>query len=119
MYADKITNSMAKTIKETNRRRKIQLEYNKKHNITPKTIFKSRDEILSSTSIAELRKKEPEHEAAFAKVAEPVLRYMTNDQKMDLISQLEEEMLNAAKDLEFERAASLRDEVDKLKKMLK
>ncbi len=41
MYADKITNSMAKTIKETNRRRKIQLEYNKKNNITPKTIFKS------------------------------------------------------------------------------
>ncbi len=49
--------------------------------------------LLSSTSIAELRKKEPEHEAAFAKVAEPVLRYMTNDQKMDLISQMEEEML--------------------------
>ncbi len=119
MYADKITNSMAKTINETNRRRKIQLEYNKKHNITPKTIFKSRDEILSSTSIAELRKKDPEKEAAFAKVAEPVLKYMTNDQKKDLISQLEEEMLNAAKDLEFERAASLRDEVEKLQKMLK
>ncbi len=118
-YADVITNSMAKTIKETNRRRKLQLEYNEKHNITPKTIFKSREEILNSTSIAELRKKDPEHEAAFAKVAEPVLRYMTNDQKKDLISQLEEEMLNAAKDLEFEKAASLRDEIDKLKKMLK
>jgi len=119
MYADIITNSMAKTIKETNRRRKLQLEYNEKHNITPKTIFKSRKEILSSTSIAELRKKSPEQEAAFAKVAEPVLKYMTNDQKQDLIEQLEEEMLNAAKDLEFERAASLRDEIDKLKKMLK
>jgi excinuclease ABC subunit B len=119
MYADRITNSMGKTINETNRRRKIQLEYNKKHNITPKTIFKSREEIMNSTSIAELRKKDPEQEAAFAKVAEPVLKYMTNDQKKDLISQLEEEMLNAAKDLEFERAASLRDEVDKLKKMLK
>ena len=119
MYADKITKSMDKTIKETNRRRKIQLEYNKQNNITPKTIFKSHEEIMSSTSIAELRKKEPEHEAAFAKVAEPVLKYMTNDQKKDLISQLEEEMLTAAKDLEFERAASLRDEVEKLKKMLK
>lgn len=119
MYADKITKSMDKTIKETNRRRKIQLEYNKQNNITPKTIFKTREEIMSSTSIAELRKKEPEHEAAFAKVAEPMLKYMTNDQKMDLISQLEEEMLTAAKDLEFERAASLRDEVEKLKKMLK
>ena len=119
MYADVITNSMAKTIKETNRRRKLQLEYNEKHNITPVTIFKSREDILSSTSIAELRKKEPEHDASFSKVAEPVLKYMTNDQKKDLISQLEEEMLNAAKDLEFERAASLRDEIDKLTKMLK
>ena len=119
MYADIITESMAKTIKETNRRRILQLEYNAENNITPKTIFKSRDDILNSTSIAELRKKEPEHEAAFAKVAEPVLRYMTNDQKKDLISQLEEEMLNAAKDLEFEKAASLRDEIDKLKKLLK
>lgn len=119
MYADVITNSMAKTIKETNRRRKLQLEYNKQNNITPKTIFKSREDILNSTSIAELRKKEPEHEAAFAKVAEPVLRYMSDDQKMDLIQQLEEEMLNAAKDLEFEKAASLRDEIDKLKKMIK
>ena len=119
MYADVITQSMAKTIKETNRRRVLQLKYNEDNNITPKTIFKSREDILSSTSIAELRKKEPEHEAAFAKVAEPVLRYMTNDQKKDLIEQLEEEMLNAAKDLEFEKAASLRDEIEKLKKMLK
>jgi excinuclease ABC subunit B len=119
MYADVITGSMSKTIKETNRRRKLQLKYNEDNNITPKTIFKSREDILSSTSIAELRKKEPEHEAAFAKVAEPVLRYMTNEQKKDLIEQLEEEMLNAAKDLEFEKAASLRDEIEKLKKMLK
>jgi excinuclease ABC subunit B len=119
MYADKITKSMAKTINETNRRRKLQLEYNKKHNITPKTIFKSREDILSSTSIAELRKKEPDKEAAFSKVAEPILKYMSNEQKLDLISQLEEEMINAAKDLEFERAASLRDEIEKLKKMVK
>ena len=119
MYADKITKSMAKTINETNRRRKLQLEYNKKHNITPKTIFKSREDILNSTSIAELRKKEPEKEASFSKVAEPVLRYMSKEQKLDLISQLEEEMINAAKDLEFERAALLRDEVEKLKKMIK
>ena len=119
MYADKITNSMAKTISETKRRRKVQAAYNKKHNITPKTIFKSREDIMSSTSIAELKKKDPEHEAAFAKVAEPTLKYMTNDQKKDLISQLKEEMLNAAKDLEFEKAASLRDEIDKLEIMLK
>ncbi len=119
MYADKITKSMAKTINETNRRRKLQLEYNKKHNITPKTIFKSREDILNSTSIAELRKKEPEKEASFSKVAEPVLKYMSKEQKLDLIKQLEEEMINAAKDLEFERAASLRDEIERLKNMIK
>ncbi|MCB9208636.1 MAG: excinuclease ABC subunit UvrB [Ignavibacteriales bacterium] len=119
MYADVITKSMSKTINETNRRRKLQIHYNKENNITPQTIFKSREDILNSTSIAELRKKEPEHEASFAKVAEPVLKYMSNDQKKDLIQQLEEEMLNAAKDLEFERAASLRDEIERLKKLIK
>ncbi len=119
MYADVITNSMAKTINETNRRRKLQLEYNKENNITPKTIYKSREEILNSTSIAELRKKDNDKDAVFTKVAEPVLRYMTNEQKEDLISQLEEEMINAAKDLEFEKAASLRDEIEKLRKMIK
>ncbi|MCP5062651.1 MAG: excinuclease ABC subunit UvrB [Ignavibacteriae bacterium] len=119
MYADVLTKSMSKTINETNRRRKIQLEYNQKNNITPKTIFKSREEILDSTSIADMRKKEPEYETAFTKVAEPVLKYMSNEQKTDLIQQLEEEMITAAKDLEFERAASLRDEVEKLKMMMK
>jgi excinuclease ABC subunit B len=119
MYADVITNSMAKTIKETNRRRILQLEYNNANNITPKTIFKSREEILSSTSIAELKKKDPDKEAAFMKVAEPVLKYMTNDQKKDLIEQLEEEMINAAKDLEFEKAAALRDEIEKLRTLIK
>jgi len=119
MYADVLTKSMSKTINETNRRRKIQLEYNQKNNITPKTIFKSREEILDSTSIADMRKKEPEYETAFTKVAEPVLKYMSNDQKKDLIEQLEEEMITAAKDLEFERAALLRDEIEKLKLMMK
>ena len=120
MYADKITDSMRKTIDETNRRRKIQQEYNEKNNITPQTIFKSVDEIMNSTSIAELRKKEDEKaDYAFAAVAEPVLKYMSTEQKKDLLQQMEEEMLAAAKDLEFERAATLRDEIDKLKKMIK
>jgi len=120
MYADVITNSMRKTIDETNRRRKIQQEYNEEHNIIPKTVYKSREEILSSTSIAELRKKEANHDdASFMKVAEPVIKYMTEDQKKDLLEQMTEEMLTAAKDLEFERAAQLRDEIEKLRKVLK
>ena len=120
MYADRITESMRKTIEETDRRRKIQTEYNEKHGITPKTIYKSVEEIMSSTSIADVRKKDYEkEETAFMKVAEPVVRFMSDDQKKELLDQMTEEMLTAAKDLEFERAASMRDEIDKLKKMIK
>lgn len=120
MYADVITESMRKTIEETNRRRKLQEEYNKENGITPKTIYKSVEEILSSTSIADVRKKEYEkEEAQFLKVAEPVVRFMTKEQKLELIEQMTEEMLTAAKDLEFERAAFLRDEIEKMKKLVK
>jgi len=119
MYADKITDSMRKTIDETNRRRKLQQEYNIQNNIIPKTIFKSKEEILNSTSIADVRKKEPEKPSYALKAAEPVIRYMSNEQKQELIDQLTEEMLNAAKDLEFERAAALRDEIEQLKGLIK
>jgi len=118
MYADVITQSMQKTIRETNRRRKLQKKYNEEHNIIPATIYKSMEEILSSTSIADIRKKEEKADYGFSKVAEPVLRYMNNEQKEDLILQLTEEMHKAAKDLEFERAANLRDEIQRLKKMV-
>jgi excinuclease ABC subunit B len=119
MYADKITDSMKKTITETNRRRILQTEYNKKHNITPQTIYKSMEEILNSTSIADVRKKEEKESFAFSKVAEPVLKYMDADQKKDLIEQLTVQMHEAAKDLEFEKAAAIRDEIENLKKILK
>ncbi len=118
MYADIITNSMRKTIDETNRRRKLQTEYNIANNISPMTIYKSMEEIMASTSIADVRKKEERETFSFSKVAEPVLKYMSRDQKVDLIEQLTEQMHQAAKDLEFERAAALRDEVNRLKKMV-
>ncbi len=119
MYADKITESMKKTIDETNRRRKLQTEYNIKNGIEPKTIYKSMEDIIASTSIADIRKKEEKEDFSFTKVSEPVLKYMDNEQKQDLIEQLVSEMHQAAKDLEFEKAARLRDEVNKLKKMIK
>ncbi|MFA3783264.1 excinuclease ABC subunit UvrB [Melioribacteraceae bacterium 4301-Me] len=120
MYADTVTESMQKAITETNRRRKLQMEYNKQHGITPRTIYKTMEEILSSTSIADVRKKDYERqEESFIKIAEPVVKYMTEEQKNDLLEQMTEEMLNAAKDLEFERAAVLRDEIEKLKKLIK
>jgi excinuclease ABC subunit B len=118
MYADKITESMRKTIEETNRRRKLQTEYNIANNISPMTIYKSMEEIMASTSIADVRKKEEKENFSFSKVAEPVLKYMSKDQKEDLIEQLTDQMHQAAKDLEFERAAALRDEVNRLKKMV-
>ncbi len=119
MYADIVTQSMKKTIDETERRRVIQMQYNKEHNISPQTIYKSMEDILSSTSIADVRKKEEKDTSAFVKVAEPVLKYMNKEQKEDLIEQLTEQMHQAAKDLEFEKAAMLRDEVNRLKKMIK
>ncbi len=119
MYADKITDSMRKTITETNRRRKLQAEYNKKMGITPQTVYKSREEILASTSVADVRRKDKSDEASFTKVAEPVIKYLNKTEKKNLLEQMEEEMLKAAKDLEFERAAFLRDEIEKLKKIMK
>ncbi len=119
MYADVITQSMQKTIRETNRRRKLQKEYNEKNNIVPATIYKSVEEIMNSTSIADIRKRDEKEDYGFSKVAEPILKYMDNEQKQDLIEQLREQMHEAAKDLEFEKAASLRDEIMKLEKMVK
>ena len=118
MYGDIITQSMQKTIKETNRRRKLQKKYNEEHNIIPETIYKSMEEILASTSIADIRKKEEKTDYGFSRVAEPVLKYMNKEQKEDLILQLTDEMHKAAKHLEFERAANLRDEIQRLKKMV-
>jgi excinuclease ABC subunit B len=118
MYADKITESMRKTIAETTRRRILQTEYNYKHGIVPATIYKSMEDILSSTSIADIRKKDEKESYGFSKVAEPILKYMNKEQKEDLVEQLTEEMHKAAKDLEFEKAANLRDEIQKLKKMI-
>lgn len=119
MYADIITQSMKKTIDETTRRRKVQIEYNDAHGITPQTILKSREQIMSGTSIADIRKKDKEKEGAyFTKVAEPVIRYMTQEQRKELMEQMREEMHIAAKDLEFEKAALLRDEISKLEKLI-
>nr|MBP9583084.1 excinuclease ABC subunit UvrB [Ignavibacterium sp.] len=84
MYADKITESMRKTITETNRRRKLQKEYNEKSGIVPATIYKSMEDIMSSTSIADIRKKDDKPSYGFSKVAEPILKYMDKEQKEDL-----------------------------------
>lgn len=118
-YADKITDSMQRTIDETNRRRSIQIAYNEKHGITPKTVSKSRAEIMSQGSILDIRGGqanayiEPE-ELSIA--ADPVIEYMTKDQIEKLIAETERKMKKAAKELDFISAAQYRDELFALKK---
>ena len=121
MYADTITGSMQRMIDETNRRREKQIDYNKDHGIVPKTIYKSTEEVLASTSIADVkaaRDARREKEDA-PRIAESIVRYMTAAQRKDVIEELKIEMRNAAKGLEFERAAELRDEIERLEKMMK
>jgi excinuclease ABC subunit B len=119
LYADKITNSMQKLIDETNRRRALQIAYNEKHGINPKTVYKSLEEILQGTSIADINAKRTEkrREAELADIRKktaPILKQMSAEQRTELIAQLKEEMKTAARDLDFERAAELRDEVKRL-----
>ena len=99
MYADNVSDSMDIAIKETNRRRTIQEEYNKKHNIVPKTIVKDISDIISNT--VELEEKEPQK--------------LSKQDKAKLMIRLEQEMKEAAKNLDFERAMELRDALFELK----
>lgn len=120
MYADKVTDSMKKTIDETNRRRSIQEEYNKDHNITPTQIKKSKESILKQTRVAS-GENEPvlytmETESSIA--ADPVIEYMSREQLQQTIQKLRKDMESAAKELDFIEAARLRDEMFILEKKL-
>ncbi|MCK4892323.1 MAG: excinuclease ABC subunit UvrB [Calditrichia bacterium] len=108
-YADTVTKSMQVTMEETVRRRKKQLEYNKKHGIVPQTIHKSVEEILKTTSVADIRGK--------YKTKKEIRQfdYMDRFTGQQLLEQLEAEMKKAAENLEFEKAARLRDEIKNLK----
>jgi excinuclease ABC subunit B len=112
LYADKVTGSMARMIDETNRRRVMQREYNEKHGIIPMTVFKSVEEIELSTRVADARTK-AEPAAGAAKAAErPVFGKKT---PQELLKEIEQGMRDAAAQLDFERAAILRDQYLELK----
>jgi excinuclease ABC subunit B len=121
-YADKMTNSMQKTIDETNRRRAIQIAYNIENDITPTTITRTREEIMASKSILDIRGKkhnaylEPD-QASIA--ADPVVNMATRDQLEKMIAESEQKMKQAAKDYDFMVAAQFRDESLALKRILK
>ena len=107
MYADVITDSMAKALKETNRRREKQLRFNAEHGITPETIKKAVRDLISAGQVAE------------GKVLYEVATKRLNQEEIkEKVSGLEKEMLQAAKDLEFETAAKLRDEMQEWQKLL-
>jgi excinuclease ABC subunit B len=121
MYADKITNSMRKTIDETNRRRALQKAYNKKMGITPTPLIKSKESILEQTKVAD-----SSHRPARAYVepeiiniaADPVIQYMNKEELEKQIGQRQKDMEAAAKDLDFIEAARFRDEITALKALL-
>lgn len=119
-YADKITGSMQQTIDETNRRRAVQIQYNIDHNIEPKTIFKSREDILAQRSILDIKGKNlPEYKEDTYEIpiaAEGSGEFMDKEKIKLRIEATETKMKKAAKDLDFITAAQLRDELIMLKK---
>ena len=121
-YADTITDSMQRTIDETNRRRIIQTTYNEENGITPRTIGKTREEIMNQRSILDIRGRnpqayiEPEHPSL---AADPIMAYLTRDQLEKMMADTEKKMKQAAKDLDFITAAQFRDELFALKERVK
>ena len=107
LYADRVTGSMERALTEMSRRRDIQLAYNDKFGIEPKSIVKSVDEIMRATAVADA-KEDFDHDIEMLAL-EPGI------DRADMISILEEQMMNAAARLEFEKAASLRDRIDELR----
>ncbi|MCB0546650.1 MAG: excinuclease ABC subunit UvrB [Phaeodactylibacter sp.] len=121
-YADKVTDAMQNTIDETNRRRSIQMAYNEEHGIVPETVRRTREEILSKQSILDIRGikerayVEPDEPSL---AADPVMGYLSREQIERMLSETEEKMKKAAKELDFISAAQYRDELFALKKKLR
>jgi excinuclease ABC subunit B len=121
MYADSVTDSMQQAIDETDRRRKIQQDYNLAHGITPKTVIKSKESILGQTKVADSKKAaaryylEPEEKSL---AADPVVSYLSKEELQKMVDRTRKAMEKAAKELEFMEAARLRDEYLALLKQL-
>ncbi|MEI9911311.1 MAG: excinuclease ABC subunit UvrB [Bacteroidota bacterium] len=124
-YADKMTDSMQKTIDETNRRREKQVAFNIEHGITPRTIIKSTKEVFAQTSVLDIKGYDPANPYAIAPdgelvavAAEEQAEYKTIPQAEKAVSKIKKEMEKAARDLDFMEAARLRDEMFLLQKQL-
>jgi len=121
MYADQMTESMRVTIEETNRRREKQIAYNEEHGIVPRTVGKTRDEILEQTSVADFKPGEAkayvEPDPATLLAADPVMEYLGVKEMKKAIDNVRKKMEKAAKDLDFLEAAKLRDEMFAMEKL--
>jgi excinuclease ABC subunit B len=122
MYADSVTESMQTAIDETNRRRRIQVEYNKANGIEPQTVKKSKASILEQTKVADSKKAGKKYYVEQDRptlAADPLMEYLNEDQLKSLLDQTRRKMERAAKDLDFMEAARLRDELFELEKKYK
>jgi excinuclease ABC subunit B len=124
-YADTMTESMQKTIDETNRRREKQIAYNIEHGITPRTVKKTKEHVFAQTSVLDIKGYDPKNPYAIADdedivtvAAEEQAEYKTIPQMEKAISKIKKEMEKAARDLDFMEAARLRDEMFRLQKEL-
>lgn len=121
MYADNMTDSMQRTIEETNRRREKQIAYNLKHGITPTQIKKSTESIFARTGESSGRggKRAYVENETISLAADPVVQYMSKEQVQKAIAQTRKNMEKAAKEMDFMEAARLRDELFELERKLK
>ncbi len=121
LYADKITGSMERAISETKRRREIQIAYNTEHNITPRTVKKSKDAILKQTKVADRKTTKAYYmEPETSNIAsDPIVAYMSTEDLEMQIQMTQKAMEKAAKELDFIEAARFRDELAGLKDLLK
>ncbi len=121
MYADKVTESMQQAIDETNRRRKIQQDYNLANGITPQTIIRSMNSILGQTKVADSKRSGKKYyieDEEKSLAADPVIAYLSKEELMKMMDQTRKAMEKAAKELEFMEAARLRDEYLAIQKLI-
>ncbi|MBX7163212.1 MAG: excinuclease ABC subunit UvrB [Saprospiraceae bacterium] len=121
-YADKVTDSMQKTIDETNRRRAKQMAYNDLHGIVPVTLSKTKEEIMQKSSILDSRARPKDYYVEKddqSLAADPIVSYMNAEQLQKLLIETDKKMRESAKELDFISAARYRDEIAEIKKQLK
>jgi len=122
MYADKITDSMRKTIDETERRRLVQMKYNEEHGINPETIIRSKESVFEKKDTSALERVTNPYErreSPMSIAADPVMQYMTKDAVKKALESTKAQMLKAAKEMDFMEAARLRDDMNELEIKLK